>query len=135
MELFLSVMAVAVSIASLIWTAITAESQRKNAAVVTNHTNIINVEAQIAKVPSLLRFHGITDPEMALEQHGLSSEEFVYLLNSFTVAGTFYRTSPKRKTMLLAKVYYRYNMCSSSHSPCLAPFTRLYQQESLSGSP
>lgn len=126
MELNLSGVAVMVSITSLIWTAISARSQRQNTAVVTNHTNIIRVEAQIAKVPSLLRFHGIMDPEMELKQHGISAEEFVYLLNSFTVAGTFYRTAPRAKTKLLAKGSYRYNMCRSPATRRAWPLLRSF---------
>ena len=110
MELILSGFAILISITSVVWSARSSRTQRQAAAVATNHTSIINIESMIAKVPQVLRFHGVEDPEQELKQHGMTSEEFAYLLGSFTLGGTYYRTAPEARAGIRESSY-RHNMC------------------------
>ena len=123
MELFLSCFAVLISVTSLAWTVVSSRSQRESNAILSNNLNIISIESQIAKIPQLLRFHGIENPEEELKRYDVSAEELTYLLNSFTIAGAYYRTSPKA-TRSLQKGSYRYNMCLSPATRRAWPLVR-----------
>ncbi len=74
-------------------------------------TTIIGVEAKIAEVPTALKFHNL-DPD-ELGKIGLKSDEFAYLLTSFTAGGIYYKTFYPDDDTPFAEGSYRYIMCTS----------------------
>src|SRR5689334_4350053 len=110
LSLVLSVIAVIISLSSFAYTIYSGRKHERTSALVTNHSAMVAVEARLSDVPAALRFHGI-DPE-DLARHGVTPQEFAYLVNSFSVGGTYYRTAPEPAPMLEAGTYY-HRMCQS----------------------
>lgn len=85
-----------------------------NQSIFSNENHIMEIESRLAMHPEFLRFHGIEDPDKFLEQHGLTSHEFAYLVNSFTAGSIYYNTASKDKRELILKPgSYRWTMCKS----------------------
>lgn len=120
----LSVIAILVSLATFFWTVASNAESRRAAAVSANTDLIIEIEGRVGRLPDLLRFHGINDPREELKKHGLTPEEFAYLVNSFTVGGTFYRNSPRPES-ILASGSYRSAMCLSPATQKAWPLVRV----------
>ncbi|MDH6356352.1 hypothetical protein [Parabacteroides sp. PF5-9] len=129
MTLSLSIIACVLSIASLSWNIILYIKQSHSAAISTNTKLIVGIEGRLGQIPELLRFHGIDNPEEILKQHGITSEEFAYLVNSFTVAGTFYRTTPTPND-ILKEGSYRWVMCKSPSTQKAWPLVRIMLADS-----
>lgn len=73
---------------------------------------IVAVEAQLGQLPEALRFHGLSKED--LDEVGVTPQEFAYLLNSFTLGGTWHRIlHPNRRTPFGVD-HYRSRMCESS---------------------
>lgn len=86
----------------------------QNQALFSNENHIMEIESRTANHPEFLRFHGIDNPEEFLAQHGLTSAEFAYLVNSFTAGSLFYNTANKsKKDKILKPNSYRWEMCKS----------------------
>jgi len=88
-------------------------------------TKFAEVEGLIGKIPSVLRFHGIPDPEKALSEHGVTAEELAYLISSFTLAGVLYTTSPD-KTLFCGPDSYRDHMFQSEAMRKAWPLVRMF---------
>ena len=108
METIFSITALALSIISIMISLYWSVKDRRDSSLLANHSNLIQIESLVGDFPSILRFHGIDEKE--LKKHGLTSEEFAYLLNNFTAGGTFHRMIGNRKSTF-KKGTYRYNMC------------------------
>jgi len=125
MEIVLSLVAITISLAVLLLNSLRFQTQAQRAALAANHAGMFGVESQISSVPSVLRFHGIEDPEAALERHGLTVAEFGYLLGSFTLGGTYYRNAPEAEAEAgIAPGSYRYMMCAASGTQRAWPLLR-----------
>lgn len=112
MEMVLSIIAIFVSILAFGFSIISAINQRKLIALTASNTKLVDVESRLGDMPSLFKFHGYDDIEKELKHYEISSQEFSYLLASFTLGGTYYRGAPN-PGFLLEKDSYRYKMCSS----------------------
>ena len=82
--------ALLVSICAIAYTVYSNKRALKNSASLNNLITIVNVESQLGDVPSALKFHGVDPNE--LENIGVTSKEFAYLLTSFTVGGIYYKS-------------------------------------------
>ena len=69
------------------------------------NTKIIDTEGMIYNDLSLLRFHINEDPNEWLKKYDLTKEEFAYLLKSFSLSSTLYRTSPNKKSLVAEDSY------------------------------
>ena len=88
--------------------------EMQNQALFSNENHIIEIESRTAMHPEFLRFHGIENPDAFLEEHGITPQEFAYLLNSFTAGSLFYNTAnKKKKDVILKPNSYRWIMCKS----------------------
>ena len=83
-------------------------------ALLSNENHIMEIESRIGNCAQLLRFHGIEDPDSFLDDLGIDSYEFAYLLNSFTAGSLFYNTAGSaKKDRILVPGSYRWVMCKS----------------------
>jgi len=110
MELIFSTIAVILSITSFVWNIRINRKREIDSALALNHSATINIESRLADIPSALKFHGINEDELI--KYGVSSKEFAYLLNNFTMGST-YHIILKTKDRIFKKGSYRYNMCIS----------------------
>lgn len=110
----ISIIAIIISIGSFVYTIYSNARAVKNAAMFNNLTTIINVEAQLANVPSALKFHGVSIKE--LENINITPQEFAYLLTSFTAGGIYYKTYFPNDSTPFDKNSYRYEMCQSEQT-------------------
>jgi len=110
-EVIISLAALLVSILTLLYTLWLNNRMNKNNAMFHNLTTIIDVEAKIADVPTVLKFHNL-DP-VELEKNGLEAAEFAYLLTSFTAGGIYYKTFYPDDDKPFGEGSYRYIMCTS----------------------
>jgi len=106
--------ALLVSIFAIAYTVYSNKRALKNTAFLNNLITIVNVEAQLGDVPSALKFHGVDPKE--LENIGVSSKEFAYLLTSFTVGGIYYKAYFPNDNEPFSSGSYRYEMCKSIHT-------------------
>lgn len=111
-EFALSITAVILSLASFAFTIFANRHQRTQAAIAASNSGLVSVEARIAEQATLLRFHGFEDPEGELNDCGLSASEFAYLVNSFTLGSSYFRTSASPTTSL-TEGSYRQQMCAA----------------------
>jgi hypothetical protein len=123
MSLILSVIALIISVITAAWSIFSFFHQRHMEAVSSNTDLIVEIESRIGDVAEFLRFHGIENPKEELEKHALTPKEFAYLVNSFTVAGTFYRTTPFPQD-ILKKGSYRRTMCDAPATQRAWPLIR-----------
>lgn len=86
----------------------------KNQALISNENHIIEIESRIGDNPELLRFHGIENPSQYLQELGVTSKEYAYLLNSFTAGSLYYNiASKKEREKIIMPHSYRWIMCKS----------------------
>ena len=91
-------------------------------------SEIVVVEARLGELPEALRFHGLGKED--LDAAGITSHEFAYLLNSFTLGGTWHRIlHPKLKTPFGVD-HYRYRMCKSEATRRAWPLVRMLMYRS-----
>ena len=88
------------SIANMLLTAFLTFKAIRNHAILIANTKICEYEYKIAENINLLRFHINEDPEVWLKKHRLTKEEFSYLLASFSLSSSLYRTSPFGKDLV-----------------------------------
>jgi len=109
-----SFFALLVSICAVAYTVYSNKKALKNSAFLNNLITIVNVEAQLGDIPSALKFHGVDPKE--LEDIGVSSKEFAYLLTSFTVGGIYYKAYFPNDNEPFGGGSYRHEMCKSKHT-------------------
>jgi len=112
MELVVSIAAIILSLISFGWQIIVYIDKLRNNAIIASVPKMIDIEKRIGDEPNLLKFHGFEDPISELNKHGLTPQEFSYLVTSFTAGGVYYRTSSHPEE-LLKENSYRRNMCKS----------------------
>lgn len=81
----------------------------RNTAILSANIKLCEYEYKISENIDLLRFHINEDPEDWLKRHGLTKEEFGYLVASFSISSSLYNTSPE-KQRLFQHGSYRDNM-------------------------
>lgn len=64
------------------------------------NTKICKYKYRISENINLLQFHINEDPEIWLKKYGLTKEEFAYLLASFSLSSSLYKTSPFGKELV-----------------------------------
>lgn len=74
-----------------------------------NLAHLISLERSIADIPSVFRFHGISDEE--IKSAGVSPEELAYLVASVTAGGVYHRTIKPGSIEPFATGTYRHTMC------------------------
>jgi hypothetical protein len=90
------------------------KAQQASSTWLSHLSEIVEVEARLGEFPEALRFHGMSKEE--LDQAGLTPQEFAYLLNSFTLGGTWDRIlHPSLRTPFGVDTY-RYRMCKSKET-------------------
>lgn len=83
---------------------------------------IVAVEGQLGQLPEALRFHGLNKED--LDQAGVTPHEFAYLLNSFTLGGTWHRILHPNCRTPFGVDHYRYRMCESEATRRAWPLIR-----------
>lgn len=97
----------------------------ENSAIQQASVLIFDAESRIGLDPQLLRFHNISDIDQKLHALGLSSQDFAYLLNSFSAGGVYYRClHGVDKDSVLCKKSYRYRMMQSEPTRKAWPLLR-----------
>lgn len=129
MGTWLAIGAIVISIVSLIWTIASTRKQYKYSSLTANSDAIIEIESRVGKNPALMRFHGVDDWETALRDHGITAEEYAYLLNNFTAGGTYFRNNPYN-ARIIRPGSYRDLMCKSEHTRRAWPLVRIMLAES-----
>lgn len=109
-EVWVALLALIVSVATFAWTLHSQSVQARHATIQANMSVLVEVWGVLARKPSALRFHGISEAE--LRDHGIDAEELAYLLASFEAASVYYRyfengSDPFPEGSL------RYTMCTS----------------------
>ena len=128
MEFVLSMLAVFISVGTLLWTIWFNLRQQQSTALVQSLTAFIGVEQKLAYIPAALQFHGVNPDE--LTKIGITPEEFSYLLTSFTAGGIFYRIKPKVAKKPYAEGTYRYTMLKSEKTQRAWPILRKFLEPS-----
>ena len=86
--------------------------QAKVNAMNTYLAQLVSIESQIAKTPSVLRFHGLDARDLI--DHDVSAEEFSYLVTTFTLGGVWYKAFESSEDIGPYKPgEYRYDICAS----------------------
>jgi hypothetical protein len=89
-------------------------AQQASSAWLTHLAEIVEVESRLGSLPEALRFHGLAKED--LDQAGLTPQEFAYLLNSFTLGGTWDRILHPNLRTPFGVDSYRYRMCKSKQT-------------------
>ncbi|MGA9769376.1 MAG: hypothetical protein WBV94_10065 [Blastocatellia bacterium] len=121
-ELIISIIALALSVLSIILTVVFTLRQIRTTSILESNAAIIDVEKALSKVPSALKFHGIKEDD--LTQANITTEEFAYLLTSFTAGAIYYRTLLNANDDPFEEGSYRYIMCSQSSTRKAWPIIR-----------
>ncbi|HEV7517929.1 MAG TPA: hypothetical protein VGR07_16645 [Thermoanaerobaculia bacterium] len=105
------------------------ELQAKDASLQNNISALVGVWNSIAKKPSVLRFHGVTEKEM--KEAGIDAEELAYLIASFDTASHYYEYIDKRGGQF-PRTSIRYTMCASESTRKAWPvLKRFFASDSL----
>ena len=119
----LSLIAILVSFCGLFWTIFYNRKQLRLNLFGSAHASFISVEQQLSNCGSALRFHGISLEQ--LEEHGLTSQEFAYLLTNFTAGGIYYKSiDDKSPVTPFPKDEYYYSMLLSPYTQKAWPLLR-----------
>lgn len=110
-EMIVSLCAVVVSLISLGFGIWSWEKQKNVSAVNTFLAAIAQVERTLGLVSTAVRFHGIKPEE--LEEIGVTSEEFAYLVESFAVGWIRHYSMTPTDSAPWVEGSYRFNMLSS----------------------
>jgi hypothetical protein len=95
-----------------------------------NLSPIVTVELKLAELPSAIRFHGITEQELAA--HDIAANELAYVVASFT-AGRIYHEARKRHITAPFDQHserYRYQMCISAKTRKAWPLVKRMMNQS-----
>ena len=106
-----SLLALITSIVALLWTAIMNRRQNEYSTLLAHLSDINAVEARLGQLPSALRFHGLSESDLA--DGGMTPEEYAYLLNNFTAGATWHMILTSRDRSPFRPGSYRYVMCQS----------------------
>src|SRR5215213_1644807 len=87
------------------------KSQAADASIHTNISTLVEVWSRIARKPAVLRFHGITEEELAAA--GIDAEELSYLIASFETASHYY-DHIENQAGSFPEESIRYPMCASA---------------------
>jgi len=126
----------AISFACIVFTVISQirqsakQAQFQQEQLALNLSPIINVELKISEIPTVLRFHGIADAQLA--EAGVTAEELAYLAASFS-AGRIYHEARKGHIRIPfdeKNESYRYRMCASEHTRKAWKLIKLMMNES-----
>jgi hypothetical protein len=85
--------------------------QATDASIHTNISTLVEVWSSIARKPTVLRFHGVTDEELTAA--GIDAEELAYLIASFETASHYY-DHIENQTGSFPEESIRYAMCASA---------------------
>jgi len=85
-------------------------AQREDSSMTTNIATLVEVWSSIARKPSVLRFHGVTEEELIAA--GIDAEELAYLIASFETASDYY-DRVENQAGPFPKESIRYAMCAS----------------------
>jgi hypothetical protein len=107
LPLIVSVLSLVVSGLALFATVRLHRRTRSDANMHHNLESMISVERVWRESPELLRFHGITESDLA--EHSVTAGELTYLVNSFAAGRMFYRESLDRSDTFPPDSY-RYKM-------------------------
>ena len=126
LPLILSIVSIIIACISFLLNFFDFKRESFNQAYFSNENHIIEIESRIGAKPDLLRFHGVENPQEFLKSHGIDSDEFAYLVNSFTAGSIFYNTAnPAEKEKLLQPGSYRWKMCKSPATKKAWPAVKL----------
>jgi hypothetical protein len=99
-----------------------ARREAQRAPMINYLSALSSVEAQIAKTPTVLKFHGIDPGE--LERRGVSAEEFAYLVTSFTLGGVWHTAYWWQRGKTYKRGDYRYAICAAEATRKAWPLLR-----------
>ena len=98
-------------------------AQREDSSMTTNIASLVEVWSSIAKKPSVLRFHGVTEEELVAA--GIDVEELAYLIASFETASDYYDRI-ENQAGPFPKESIRYSMCASESTQKAWPVVRRF---------
>jgi hypothetical protein len=98
-------------------------AQREDSSMTTNIASLVDVWSSIAKKPSVLRFHGVTEEELVAA--GIDIEELAYLIASFETASDYY-DRVENQAGSFPKESIRYAMCASESTQKAWPVLRRF---------
>ena len=111
----IAIVAVAVSSISLLLNVLLARwifrGENRSSAVASSFALMASAEAMLKDIPTGLKFHGITEQDLA--DAGLTAEEFAYVLVNFTSAGVYYRINDPHDVTAFPRDSYRHVMLSA----------------------
>jgi hypothetical protein len=85
----LSVVALVVSLISVVWTILAHRHMVRHASVHANMAALVELYNRVESTPTVLRFHGVSQED--LDAAGLTATELAYLVASFEAASVYYR--------------------------------------------
>lgn len=129
MAIDMSLLAFILSIISIIWSIKSYRFKIYADSLASSVIHLVEIEKRIGDYPQLLRFHGISNPDEELKKYGLTAQEFAYLINSFSLAGIYYRISP-RPNEIIKKGSYRDAMFMSPATIKAWPLIRIMLTDS-----
>lgn len=90
--------------------------------------HLIPLERSIAEVPTVFKFHGITDAEIS--NAGITPQELAYLVASTTAGGVYHRTHSPGLEQPFLEGSYRYTMCNTKEFRDAWPLVKRMMNES-----
>lgn len=123
-----SALAAVVSVIALVATKRQHAAQLENEAHVSNVSSLVELWALLGQQPRLLRFHGISEEELAA--HDLSATDLAYLVASFEAACHYYENL-EDDGGIFPNASLRYEMCAPEATRKAWPLVRKF----FAGSP
>ena len=125
----LSFAAVFVSLGALGWSVWSWRRIEFRARAHENLKLMMAVEAKLADNPSALRFHGIEEAELA--GIGLTVQEFIYLVQSFSAAQAFYEFETTKRDEVFLGDDYRAVICANASVQRAWPYVRRFMDDTV----
>jgi hypothetical protein len=122
-EAWIAVVALLVSVFTLVWTVRAQRSQAEQASLQANMASLVELWGTLGRKPSILRFHGVSEADLATA--GVDHEELAYLIASFEAASVYYRYF-ERGEEPFPEGSLRHKMCASDATRNAWPLLRRF---------
>ncbi|MBD3337338.1 MAG: hypothetical protein GF355_17635 [Candidatus Eisenbacteria bacterium] len=121
-EVGLSVVAIGVSVGSLMWNVLWSRDMRRRNTHYANATLLAEVELSLKDIPGALKFRGITERELAAA--GVTVEELSYLTANILAGWLLYEAVESNCRKPFERGHYRYKLFQSEHTQKAWPLVK-----------
>lgn len=127
MEAIVTIAAATISGLFVVWT-VWFNLKQAQTLRLTNLAHLIGLERSIAEIPTVFRFHGISEAQ--IKEAGLTPQELAYLVASTTAGGVYHMTHARNVIEPFQEGSYRHAMCASLDFRRAWPLIKIMMNES-----